>query len=684
MRTHASEELRNVVLLGHHAAGKTTLGEAMLLASGAIDRLGSVDAGSTVGDFDPLEQKHRYSISLAMLPVEWQDARINVIDTPGSPDFEGDVACGVQAADAALVTVDAVAGIEGGTEAAWELAERAGLPRLVVVNRMDRENASFQRVLDALRERFGSRVVPIAIPIGEAAAFAGLVELVSGQARMGAEGVPGDAPSELGDAVAAAREQLLEAVAETDDDLLTSYLEGEELSEETLAAALAAAVAAGQVIPVLPASATEGVGVRALLDALVRLVPSPLGREHALEGGGGLVTRADGPVVAQVFKTTADPFVGRLTFLRVLSGTLTADAHPHNVQRAEGERLGHLYLQRGKEQIEVPELAAGDIGVAAKLQHTLTGDTLVGSEAEATRVAAIPLPVPTYRTAIHPLTKSDVDKLSTTLARIQEQDPTIHVERDADTAELILLTLGEAQVADVAARLAQNFGVDVEMAVARVPYRETISAPVKAEYKHKKQTGGHGQYGHVVIELQPLARGDGFEFEHKVVGGKVPRQFIPAVEKGLAESLPDGPVAHSPVVDLRVTLLDGSAHAVDSSEMAFKIAAAQALRQGILDARPQLLEPIARLLIRVPSDNVGDVMSDLNGRRGHVHGVEPEGAISVVSAEAPLAEVQRYSADLRALTGARGRFSLEFAHYAEVPMHVQEQVLKEIATAAEA
>ena len=393
------------------------------------------------------------------------------------------------------------------------------------------------------------------------------------------------------------------------------------------------------------------------------------------------MTRVDGPVVAQVFKTTADPFVGRLTFLRVLSGTLTADAHPQNVQRGEGERLGHLYLQRGREQTEVTELTAGDIGVAAKLQHTLTGDTLVGSEAEATRVAAIPLPVPTYRTAIHPLTKSDVDKLSSALARIHEQDPTIHVERDPDTAELILLTLGEAQVSDVAARLAQNFSVDVEMAVARVPYRETISAPAKAEYKHKKQTGGHGQYGHVVIELEPLARGDGFEFEHKVVGGKVPRQFIPAVEKGLAESLPDGPVAHSPVVDLRVTLLDGSAHAVDSSEMAFKIAAAQALRQGILDAGPQLLEPIVRLLIRVPGDNVGDVMSDLNGRRGHVHGVEPEGELSIVSAEAPLAEVQRYSADLRALTGARGRFSLEFAHYAEVPMHVQEQVLKEIATA---
>ena len=616
-----------------------------------------------------------------MLPVEWGEARINVIDTPGSPDFEGDMASGVHAADAALVVVDAVAGIEGGTEVAWEYAERARLPRLVVVNRMDRENANFQRVLDSLRERFGQRLVPLALPVDQAAAFAGIVDLVRGRARAGVGGEAAEAPAELADAIEAAHEQLLEAVAETDDDLLTSYLEGDEVTPETLAAALAAAVEGGQVIPVVPASAKEGTGIAALLDALAAYAPSPVGREHATEDGG-LVTSEEGPLVAQVFKTTADAFVGRLTFLRILSGTLSADAHPLNVQRGQTERLGHLYIQRGKEQIEVPELVAGDIGVAAKLQHTLTGDSLVGSEAASVRVAAIPLPVPAYRTAIQPRTKSDVDKLSTALARIREQDPTIHVERDPDTAELVMRTLGDAQVGDVRDRLAQNFGVDVEMAVPRVPYRETISAPARAEYKHKKQTGGHGQYGHVVIQLEPLTRGDGFEFEQKVVGGNVPRQFIPAVEKGIAETLPDGPVAHSPVVDLRVTLLDGSSHSVDSSEMAFKIAASQALRQGILDARPQLLEPLVRLVIRAPSENLGDVMSDLNGRRAQVHGVEPEGTFSAVTAEAPLAEVQRYAADVRALTGARGRFSLEFARYADVPAHVQDQVLKELAAAA--
>ena len=681
MRAYASGQLRNVVLLGHHGAGKTTLGESMLLQSGAIDRAGSVDAGNTVGDFDPLEHRHRYSISLAMLPVEWGETRLNVIDTPGSPDFEGDVACGVHAADAALVVVDAVAGIEGGTEVAWEHAQRSGLPRLVVVNRMDRENANFQRVLDSLRERFGQHLVPLAIPAGQAASFSGIVDLVSGRLRSGSGGDASDVGDDLADAIEAAQEQLVEAVAETDDDLLTAYLEGEEVTPEALGAALAAAVAAGEVVPVVPTSAKEGVGIAALLDAVATYAPSPLGREHATEDGT-IATTEDGPVVAQVFKTTADAFVGRLTFLRILSGTLSADAHPFNVQRGQTERLGHLYIQRGKEQIEVPALVAGDIGVAAKLQHTLTGDSLVGSEAESVRVVGIPFPVPAYRTSIQPRTKSDVDKLSTALARIREQDPTIRVERDPDTAELVMLTLGDAQVADVSARLAQNFGVDVDMAVPRVPYRETISAPARAEYKHKKQTGGHGQYGHVVIQLEPLTRGDGFEFDQKVVGGNVPRQFIPAVEKGIAETLPDGPVAHSPVVDLRVTLVDGSSHSVDSSEMAFKIAASQALRQGILDARPQLLEPIVRLVIRTPSDNLGDVMSDLNGRRAQVHGVEPDGVFSAVTAEAPLAEVQRYAADVRALTGARGRFSLEFARYSDVPAHVQEQVLKELAAAA--
>ena len=665
MKPYTSDQLRNVVVMGHGGSGKTTLAEAMLHASSAISRMGSIESKNTVSDFDQLEHDHAYSISASLVAIEWSDHRINLIDTPGYADFEGEVVEGCAAADAALITVDAVSGPQAGTESAWAHADEAGpLPRILVVSRLDRENADFDAVVATLRERYGTKVVPLAVPDGLAGGFTATIDLLS------------EAPEEAADA----REMLVESVAETDDELLTSYLEGEEIGADQLSAALAAAVAAGDVVPVLPVSATGNVGVKQLLDRIVQLLPSPLGREHTLEEGS-VVTDPEGPLLAHVFKTTADPFVGRLSFMKVLSGTLTPDANPYNVQRATTERLGHLFIQRGKEQIEVPELVAGDIGVAAKLAETVTGDTFVASEAGSVRVAPLPLPVATYRSALHPRTKADVDKLSSALQRIMEQDPTIRVDRDPDTAEIVMTTLGDAQVNIASARLEQIYGVAVDAAVPRVPYKETITSSAKAEYKHRKQTGGHGQYGHVVIALEPLGRGDGFEFAKKVVGGNVPRQFIPAVEKGLAEQIPDGPLAHSPIVDMKVTLLDGSAHSVDSSEMAFKIAASQALRQGVLDAQPILLEPVMKLTIRIPSDYMGDIMSDLNTRRGQVHGVEPDGAHSVIQAEAPLAEVQRYATDLRALTQGRGRFEIEFYRYVEVPPNVQGQVLKQLEAA---
>ena len=680
MQAYTSDRLRNVVLMGHSGAGKTTLGEAMLLASGAVNRLGRVEDGNTVADFDVEEQRRTYSISLAVLPVEWRDCRLNVIDTPGYADFAGEVVSGAAAADSAVVAVDAAAGIEGGAEAAWDLADARGLPRLVAVTRMDREHADFDRVLADLRERYGIHIVPLAIPIGSGEGFAGVVDLVAGRARMGADGADADPPPELADAIAAAREQLIESVAETDDDLLELYLEGEELPAERVASALAAAVASGAVTPAAPVCAVSGAGLRPFMDAAAGLLPSPLGREHALTEGS--VVTGEGSLVAHVFKTTADPFVGRLTFLKVLRGELTPDANPWNVQRRTAERLGHLYLQRGKEQIETPRLVAGDIGVAAKLSETATGDTFAAS-ADAAGAAAPPLPFPeaTFRSALHPRTKADVDKLGSALQRLVEQDPTIVVERTPDTGETVMSTIGDAQANIAAARLEANYGVAVDVTVPLVPYRETITAKASAEYRHRKQTGGHGQYGHVVIALEPTERGSGFSFEEKVVGGNVPKQFIPAVEKGLAEQLPDGPLTRSPIVDMRVTLLDGSSHSVDSSEMAFKLAASQALKQGFMEARPILLEPIVRLTIRVPGDRVGDVMGDLNGRRGQVHGVEPAGAVSTIQAEAPLAEVQRYGPDLRALTNGRGTFTVAPDRYAEVPAHVQEQVLKALAAA---
>ena len=683
MNAYTSEQLRNVVLLGHSGAGKTMLGEAMLFASGVTNRLGRVEDGNTVSDYDAEEHARTYSISLSMLPVEWAGQRLNIIDTPGYADFIGEVVSGLAAADSALIAVDASSGIEAGAELAWSQAEARGLPRFIAVTRMDREHANFEQVLDELRDRFGVKVVPLAIPIGTAATFEGIVHLASGDARMGADATPGPAPDDLADAIEAAREQLIESIAETDDELLELYLEGEELPPERVAAVLAAAVAAGDVVPVLPVCAVSGVGVRTLMNELARLLPSPLGREHEL-ADGSCTTDPSGPLVVHVFKTAADPFVGRLTFMKVLSGVLTPDANPYNPERRSNERLGHLFIQRGKEQIETPQLTAGDIGVAAKLAETMTGDTLLGSDAQNERVPALPFPEATFRSALHPKTKADVDKLSSALQRLVEQDPTLAVARDANTSETVMSTIGDAQANIAAARLEKNYGVEVDVSIPIVPYRETVTTKAKAEYRHKKQTGGHGQYGHVVIEVDPAERGAGFTFEQKVVGGNVPRQFIPAVEKGLMETLPDGPLAHAPIVDVRVTLLDGSSHSVDSSEMAFKLAASQALKQGFLDAGPILLEPIVRLVVRVPGDRVGDVMSDLNGRRGQVHGVDTEGDYSVIQGEAPLAEIQRYGPDLRSMTNGRGTFTVAVDRYAEVPVHVQEQVLKELRAAAEA
>ena len=681
MNAYTSEQLRNVVLLGHSGAGKTMLGEAMLFASGVTSRLGRVEDGNTVSDYDAEEHARTYSISLSVLPVEWAGQRLNIIDTPGYADFIGEVVSGLAAADSALITVDASSGIEAGAELAWDQAEARGLPRFIAVTRMDREHANFEQVLDEVRDRFGVKVVPLAIPIGSADSFEGIVHLASGDARMGADATVGEAPAELADAIEAAREQLIESIAETDDELLELYLEGEDLPPERVAAVLAAAVAAGDVVPVLPVCAVSGVGVRTLLNEFARLLPSPLGREHEL-ADGSCTTDPAGPLVVHVFKTAADPFVGRLTFMKVLSGVLTPDANPYNPARRTNERLGHLFIQRGKEQIETPQLAAGDIGVAAKLAETMTGDTLLGSDAQSERVPALPFPEATFRSALHPKTKADVDKLSSALQRLVEQDPTLAVVRDANTSETVMSTIGDAQANITAARLEKNYGVEVDVTIPVVPYRETVTTKAKAEYRHKKQTGGHGQYGHVVIEVDAAERGAGFTFEQKVVGGNVPRQFIPAVEKGLMEALPDGPLAHAPIVDVRVTLLDGSSHSVDSSEMAFKLAAAQALKQGFLDAGPILLEPIVRLVVRVPGDRVGDVMSDLNGRRGQVHGVDTEGDYSVIQGEAPLAEIQRYGPDLRSMTNGRGTFTVAVDRYAEVPVHVQEQVLKELQAAA--
>ncbi len=675
-------QLRNVALVGHHGSGKTTFTEAALLASGVVNRLGSVVDGNTVSDYDPLEQSHEYSISASLIPIEWHGVRINLIDAPGYPDFEGEVVSAAAAADGALITVDAVSGVEAGTELAWTRLNIAGVkPRMMLVTRLDRENANFAQVVEQLRERFGSGVAPFGLPIMGADGIEGVYDLLEQKATRA--GKPTETPEELSDDIEAAREQLIEAAADADDDIMMKYLEGEDLDHDEIAAALKGGVATGAVVPVFPVCAPRDIGVQPALHEIALLFPSPADREYPT-AEGTIAPDPSGSLVAYVFKTASDPFVGHLSFVRVLRGSISAGAALTNAQNGESERAPHVYLQRGSEQIEVPALVTGDLGVIPKLSHTHTGEVLTdGGEAPALR--PLPLPTPTYRSALHPLSDKDVDKLSMALERLRDQDPTIRIEHDNDTGETIMLTLGDAHASVAIDHMKQNYGVEADMAEPLVPYRETIAASSKAEYRHKKQTGGHGQYGHVVIEIEPLPRGSGFQFTDAVVGGSVPRQFIPAVQHGITEAMEAGPLAQSPIVDLRVTLVDGSSHSVDSSEMAFKTAAIQAIREGMMQAQPVLLEPVMSMKIHVPNDNVGDVMSEISSRRGSIQGVEAtvdRDGFSTVSAEVPLAEVQRYVTSLRALVGGRGNFDMAFDRYVEVPRELQQAAVAQRAAVA--
>jgi elongation factor G len=681
MKSYTTEQIRNAVLIGHSSTGKTALSEAALFLSGGTTRLGKVEDGTTVSDFDPDEQKRKISISLAVVPCEWAGHKITLIDTPGYPDFVGEVISGIRAADFGVVVVDAVSGVQVGTELVWRHADAASLPRLVFVNRMDRENANFDQAVQQLQSMFGKKVAPLCIPIGSQDNFSGVVNVVDGRAYVGDKATPADVPGDMADAVAAAREQLVEAVAEADDDLLNKYLEGEDLSSGEITAALKKGIAAGVVIPVFAGSATKLIGVSKLLDAMLADCPSPADLPPVKAGDKALPADPSGPLAAFVFKTTADPFVGRLTYLRVVSGTLKGDSHVWNANRNVDERLGQLSVVRGKTQEHVPQLVAGDIGAVAKLAQTVTGDTLCNKDQVVT-LPPLEFPRPPFNVAVTPKGKEAVDKLGPALQRIAEEDPTLVVHRDETTGETILSGMGDTHVEVAAERMKRKFGVEVELHAPRVPYRETITTKVDSEYIHKKQTGGHGQYARVNITLEPN-RGRGFEFVDKVVGGAVPRNYIPAVEKGVQEAMAEGALAHFPMVDVRVTLFDGKDHPVDSSEMAFKIAAAQALKQGALKANPVLLEPIYRLKVRVPESFTGDIMSDLNTKRAKVHGMSPEdGGITVIDAEAPLAEVLRYATDLRSITQGRGTFEMTFDHYEEVPPHLAQKVIAESAKSA--
>ncbi|MFN8592632.1 MAG: elongation factor G [Thermomicrobiales bacterium] len=691
MKQYSADRIRNVGLFAHGGAGKTSLAEALLFDSKATTRLGRVDEGNTVTDYDPDEIKRRISVSLAVAPVEWRDTKINIIDAPGYADFIGEVKSALRVCDAAIIVVDASAGVEVGTEQAWRLAEERGIPRLIFINKMDRENANFDSALASARAAFGTAVAPIQFPIGAEKQFRGVVDLLSEQAFSYADGTAGafetgPIPDQLKSAEETYRRQLVESIAEQDEDLMMRYLEDDAISTEELAAGLKTCVAKGQVVPVLVGSATLNRGIAQLLDAIVEYVPSAAeAMETGSRNGNEVNVKADpgGPPVALAFKTLADPHVGRVTYMRVYSGSIKSNSVLTNASRGEDERMGQLFFARGKDHLNTEAIGTGDIGAVAKLATLTTGDTLA-DKANPITLNRIEFPEPSYSASVHPKTKTDLDKMGPALQRLVEEDPTLKLSRDPSTGETIVSGLGEPHIQIALDRMTRRFGANVDLGLPRVPYRETISAKTVAEYKHKKQTGGAGQYGHVFLELEPLPDSE-FEFGERVFGGSVPRNFFPAVEKGVREGLDAGPVAGYPVVNVRVTLTDGSYHAVDSNEMSFKIASKEAFKRGILQGKPVLLEPVVTLRVTVPDNYTGDVMSDLNTKRAHVGGMNPgSNGTTTIEAQVPAAEVQRYATDLRSITQGRGSFTTTFSHYQPVPQHIADQVKAAAAKLAEA
>jgi elongation factor G len=684
MKVYDAQSLRNVALVGHSGAGKTQLISTLLFDAGAVNRLGRVDDGTTVTDYDEEEISRKHTLSAALAYAEWNKTKINFIDTPGMANFLSDARAALRVADAALVVVDGVAGVEVSTEKIWAVAEELGVPRLVVLNRLDRDRASLDRSLESLRSVFGRAVVPIQLPIGEERSFKGVVDLVAMKAWIfpaDGSGKPAEAPvpADLEAAAKTAREALIEMVAEADDALMEKFFDAGTLSQEELLSGLKRGISAGRIFPVLCSSATTNVGMQPLLDAVLAYVQSPAERGVGAAGAKGdeevRVQASDtGPVAAFVWKTVADPFAGRITMFRVVSGTIKADSTVHNATRDASERLGHLLLLQGKTQTPVPEIKAGDLGAVAKLKETMTSD-LLADKACAFRVPAIKFPEPVISYAIEPKSRGDEEKISSALHRLQEEDPTISYNRDAQTKELLLSGQGQSHIEVTVAKLKRRFGVEVNLKLPRIPYRETISASTEAHGRHKKQTGGHGQFGDCKVRFDPLPRGSDFEFVDDIFGGAIPRQFIPAVEKGIQDARMRGFLAGYPMVDFRATVFDGSFHQVDSNELSFKMAGSLAFKDGMSRARPTLLEPVMDVEVYAPSDYAGDLMGDLNQRRGRIGGMDTRGASTIIRAKVPMSEMLTYEQHLTSATGGRGSYHMEFSHYEEVPAHLHGKII---------
>lgn len=681
MKEYSTANLRNIALVGHGSAGKTSLAEAMLYVSGATTRMGRVEEGNTVSDFDDEEIRRRISLMTALVPVEWGGCKLNILDTPGYTDFVGEVKSALRVADCVLLIVDAVAGVEVGSELAWGYAGEHDLPRMVLVAKMDRDNANFQQVLDELRQAFQANFVPLQLPIGSQADFEGVVDLVTMQALRGAKGEVGSIPDALKEEVDEFRLKLMEAAAEGDDELILKYLDGQELSEEEIQRGLRLAIRNGSLVPVLCGGATANIAISALLDVLVKFAPSPLdmgsvtATSPATQAEEQLEPREDGPLAACVFKTTADPYVGKITYFRVYSGTLASDSRVINANRNQEERIGQVYIMRGKEQIPTSQVRPGDIGAVAKLSATATGDTLCDRGHPLTLAKAI-YPHPLMAVAVEPKTKADSAKMGPTLSRLAEEDPTLHWRQEPSTKQTVLEGMGDSHL-DVAIRRASSkFGVELVTSVPRVPYRETVTREAATYHRHKKQTGGAGQFAEVHMRIEPNERDAGYEFAWEVFGGAISGSFQTSIEKGIRGVMESGVIAGYPVVDVKCAVTDGKEHPVDSKPIAFEIAGREVFKKAFQEAGPVLLEPIMIINITIPDQYTGDVIGDLNTKRARVLGMDQLGGKkSLITAHVPLAEVQRYATDLRSITQGRGVFTMELDHYETVPAHLAQNII---------
>jgi elongation factor G len=677
VKSYAPDKMRNVAIVGHGGSGKTMLVEHMLYTAEAADRVGTVEAGNTQSDFDPLEIRRKISVSSTILPLEYHGHKINLIDVPGFPDFAGELHAIARVVDAMIIVCEAKKDLDVGFDLAWEVAEQHNLAKCIFVNKLERDNADYEGLIDTLHQRYGKRIVNVQIPIGTQATFSGVLDLLNMKVYKGRDRgvVIEEIPSAYAEEAAVRREKMMDAAAEGDDELAMKYLEGESLTEDEIEHGLLEGTRKGAVVPVLLGSAATGIGVATLLDRIIGELPAPTYRP---------VTMADktyeedpnGPLIAYVFKTTADPYVGKINYVRVFSGTLHMDDHVWNANREKDERVHNLFWSHGKSQEPATEVAAGDICAIAKLNDVHTNDTLCSAKHKI-MLDPTEFPEPVYRVAIRPKTKADEDKLGSAIARLLEEDPTLRYIRDGELHQELLEGLGDIHLEVAIEKLKSRFGVTVEIEEARVPYRETVRKHAKAQGRHKRQTGGKGQFGDCWLEVTPAGRGEGFTFENKVVGGAIPKNFIPAVEKGVIETMTKGVIAGYPVVDVKVTVVDGSYHDVDSSEMAFKTAAAIGFRAAAAAAEAHLLEPIMDLAVEVPDDAVGDVVGDLNTRRGRVQGMEPSAPGKTrVTAQVPMATMMRYALDLRSITKGRGRFRTTFAHYEEVPHNEAQALMK--------